>query len=155
MNRSRSLSFLLKVSLFALILSALPLPAIVSDVVPFWLLLFYTYWLVYFSSKGRLLIALLLGVILDVLHGDILGQNGLALVLSSAFIIYVKQSFSVSNTSTQQVYVFGAALIYLSSLLAVHLLTQGFNLSYWILLAPLVSALIWPVVYWLLVKCRH
>lgn len=155
MNRSRSLSFLLKVSLFALILSALPLPAIVSDVVPFWLLLFYTYWLVYFSSKGRLLIALLLGVILDVLHGDILGQNGLALVLSSAFVIYVKQSFSVSNTSTQQVYVFGAALIYLSSLLAVHLLTQGFNLSYWILLAPLVSALIWPVVYWLLVKCRH
>lgn len=155
MNRSRSLSFLLKVSLFALILSALPLPAIVSDVVPFWLLLFYTYWLVHFSSKGRLLIALVLGVILDVLHGDILGQNGLALVLSSAFIIYVKQSFSVSNTSTQQVYVFGAALIYLSSLLAVHLLTQGFNLSYWILLAPLISALIWPVVCWLLVKCRH
>lgn len=155
MNKSRSLSFLLKVSLFALILSAIPLPNVLSDVAPFWLLLLYTYWLVYFSSKGRLLIALLLGVVLDVLHGDILGQNGLALVLSSAFIIYVKQSFSVSNTSTQQVYVFGASLIYLAALLTVHLLTQGFNLSYWILLAPLVSALIWPVVYWLLAKCRH
>ena len=155
MSKSRSLSFLLKVSLFALILSAIPLPSVLSDVAPFWLLLFYTYWLIYFSSKGRLIIALLLGIVLDVLHGDILGQNGLALVLSSAFIIYVKQSFSVSNTSTQQVYVFGASLIYLSTLLAVHLLTQGFNLSYWILVAPLVSALIWPVVYWLLSKCRH
>jgi hypothetical protein len=42
---------------------------------------------------------LLLGVLIDVLYGDILGQNALALVLSSAFISNIKQSFVVSKSA--------------------------------------------------------
>ena len=97
----------------------------------------------------------MLGVLLDILHGDILGQNALALILSSAFIFNVKQSFNMSNLNTQRVYVFSAASIYLSLILLVHTLTQGFNFSYYLLLAPLTSALFWPVIKFALSKCRH
>lgn len=155
MNKQRVTLFLLKVVIFSTLLSAIALPEILAQINPLWMLLLYTYWLINFEAKGRLLIALVLGVLLDIMQGDILGQNALALVLASAFVLNVKQSFYVSNLSTQQVYVFGAASIYLLSMLGVHVLTQGFNFSYWLLLTPLSSALVWPIVRLLLAKCRH
>jgi len=155
MNTQRPYVFLIKITLFALIISAIPLSQIVLEVSPFWLLLFFIYWLIHFPAKGRFFLALLLGVLLDILQGDILGQNALALILSSAFIANVKQSFVVSNSSTQQVYVFIASSIYLGLFLLVHTLIQGFNFSYYLLLAPLSSALFWPLIKLALSKCKH
>lgn len=155
MTSQRPYIFLIKISLFALIISSTPTSQTLLEISPFWMLLFFIYWLVNFTTKGRFFLALVLGVLIDILHGDILGQNALALILSSAFIINVKQSFNVSNLSTQRVYVFSAASIYLSLILLVHTLTQGFNFSYYLLLAPLTSALFWPVIKLALSKCRH
>jgi len=147
--------FLAKTTLFALIISSAPASQTLLEFSPFWVLLFFIYWLINFPAKGRFFLALILGVLIDILHGDILGQNALALILSSAFIVNVKQSFYVSNLSTQQVYVFSAASIYLSLILLVHILTQGFNFSYYLLFTPLTSALFWPVIKLALSKCRH
>ncbi|HIC41130.1 MAG TPA: rod shape-determining protein MreD [Piscirickettsiaceae bacterium] len=155
MTTERPYIFLVKITLFALIISAVPLSQIVLEISPFWMLLFFIYWLTYFSAKGRFFLALILGVLVDILHGDILGQNALALILSGAFIANVKQSFFVSNLSTQQVYVFVASSIYLGFFLLVHTLIQGFNFSYYLLLTPLSGALFWPVVRLLLSKCKH
>jgi len=155
MNTQRPYVFLAKITFFALIISTLPLSQIVLEVSPFWLLLFFIYWLTYFPAKGRFFLALLLGVLLDILQGDILGQNALALILSGAFIVNVKQSFFVSNLSTQQVYVFIASSIYLILFLLVHSLIQGFNFSYYLLFAPLSGALFWPLVKLALSKCKH
>ena len=109
MSTRRPYIFLLKITLFAFILSALPFNSEILDSSPFWMLLLYIYWLVNFQDKGGLFIALILGILLDILQGDILGQNALALIIASFFIINVKQSFYVSNLSTQQVYVFLAS----------------------------------------------
>ncbi|SFV80804.1 Rod shape-determining protein MreD [hydrothermal vent metagenome] len=155
MTTERPYIFLVKITLFALIISAVPLSQIVLEISPFWMLLFFIYWLTYFSAKGRFFLALILGVLVDILHGDILGQNALALILSGAFIANVKQSFFVSNLSTQQVYVFVASSIYLGLFLLVHTLIQGFNFSYYLLLTPLSGALFWPIVKLLLSKCKH
>ncbi len=84
-----------------------------------------------------------------------MGQNALALILSSAFIAKAKQSFFVSNVSTQQVYVFVASVIYLASILIVHILTQDFNFSYYILIAPLSSAIFWSLIRLALINCKH
>ena len=155
MTFQRPYLFLTKTTLFALIISSVPASQILLEISPFWMLLFFIYWLINFPAKGRFFLALVLGVLIDILHGDILGQNALALILSSAFIVNVKQSFYVSNLSTQQVYVFSAASIYLSLILLVHILTQGFNFSYYLLITPLTSALFWPVIKLALSKCRH
>jgi rod shape-determining protein MreD len=155
MTTQRPYIFLAKITLFALIISAVPLSQIALEISPFWMLLFFIYWLTYFSAKGRFFLALILGILVDILHGDILGQNALALILSGAFITNVKQSFFVSNLSTQQVYVFVASSIYLGLFLLVHTLIQGFNFSYYLLLTPLSGALFWPVVQLLLSKFKH
>ncbi len=155
MVSQRPYIFLIKIVLLALIIGAIPLPQILIEVSPFWMLLFFTYWLIWFDPKGCFFFALLLGVLVDVAQGDILGQNALALILSASFINYVKQSFSVSNLSTQQVYVFVAASIYWVSFLLVHSLIQGFNLNYYLLFIPLSSALFWPIIRLLLAKFQH
>ena len=155
MTTQRPYFFLLKIALFSLILSALPFNETILDASPFWMLLLFSYWLVYFPIKGSLFIALILGVILDILQGDILGQNALALILSSLFISNVKQSFYVSNLSTQQVYIFLASGIYFSFFFSIHLLVHGFNDNYYLLLTPLTSAIAWPVVRYFLGKCKH
>ncbi|WP_428086186.1 rod shape-determining protein MreD [Candidatus Thioglobus sp.] len=155
MNTQRPYLFLFKITLLALILSALPFSEIILDASPFWLLLLYTYWLVNFPAKGSLFIALILGVLLDILQGDILGQNALALILASVFINNVKQSFYVSNLSTQQVYVFFASSIYLAFFFLTYFLMHGINNNYYLLLTPISSTLIWPVVRFLLAKFKH
>ena len=158
MNAQRPYIFLVKTMLFALIISALslPLPEIILDTAPLWMLLFFTYWLTNFNVQRQFFIALILGVLIDVLYGDILGQNALALILSAAFITKIRQSFSVSNISTQQIYILAASSIYLGVLLSVHSLSiQGFDFNYYLLFTPLTSALLWPVVQLLLSKCRR
>ena len=155
MNIKRTYVFLLKITLFAFILSALPFNDAVLDSSPFWMLLLYTYWLIHFPVKGSLFIALILGVLLDILQGDLLGQNALALIVASIFINSVKQSFYVSNLSTQQVYVFLSSCLYLVFFFLSHFLIHGLTDNYYLLLAPLTSALIWPVVRFFLFKCKH
>lgn len=148
--------FLIKITLLALIINELPLPGIILQVSPFWLLLFFTYWLTYFGTQGRFFIALILGILIDILHGDILGQNALALILSAAFIVKVRQSLTVSNITTQQIYILTASGIYLIVLLLVHgLSNQSFDFNYYLLFTPLTSALLWSVVRLLLSKFKH
>ncbi len=147
----------------------MPLPQTLLEASPFWMLIFYMYWLINCSPKEGfqkyfldqplftpLMLALFLGALVDILHGDILGQNSIALILSSIFIIKNRYYFSMlANTKTQQVYVFSTASIYLCSILLIHTLTQGFEFSYYLLLAPFASALFWPVIKLSLSKFQH
>jgi rod shape-determining protein MreD len=101
---------LVKITILAFIVGAVALPSILDIISPFWLLLFFIYWLIYSDSDRIYSAAFVLGILLDVFQGGILGQNALALLISSAFILSVKKSFFVSNLTTQQVYVFIASL---------------------------------------------
>ena len=146
---------LLKISLIALIVNAISLPQFIEYISPFWILIFYAYWLVYSENKAAYIVALLLGLILDVSQGDILGQNALALILSSAVILRVKKSFYVSNITTQQTYVFMASLVYLVAILITQITILGINFDWLILFAPITTSIIWPFVRFLLAKLKH
>lgn len=155
MTNQTQLLLLLKVTILAFILGSISLPIILELVSPFWLLMFFIYWLIYSDSNGIFSAALILGLLLDVLQGAILGQNALALIVSSAFILSVKKSFFVSNLTTQQVYVFIASLIYLVLFLMTHLVVQGLQIQWLILFVPFTGALMWPVVRFLLAKLKQ
>ncbi len=146
---------LLKVTILAFIVGSISLPHILELISPFWLLLFFIYWLIYSDSSGIYSAALILGLLLDVLQGAILGQNALALVISSAFILSVKKSFFVSNLTTQQVYVFIASLIYLIFFLITHLVIQGLQIQWLIIFVPFTGAIVWPIVRFLLAKLKQ
>ena len=155
MINKTQLILLLKVTILAFIVGSISLPNILELVSPFWLLLFFIYWLIYSDSNGIFTTAFILGILLDVLQGAILGQNALALIITSAFILREKQSFFVSNLTTQQVYVFIASLIYLVIFLMTHIVVQGLQIQWLILFVPLTGALMWPVVRFLLAKLKQ
>ena len=144
-----------KISIFALIIGAISLPLVIELSSPLWMLVCFVYWVIYTDGKWIYLSALILGLLMDVLQGGILGQNALSLVISSAFIFSVKKSFFVSNLTTQQVYIFLGSLIYLITFLLIHILVQGFDFSWLILISPFSSAIIWPVIRFLLAKLKH
>ena len=146
---------LLKISLIALIVNAIALPQFIEIISPFWILIFYIYWLIYSENKAAYIVALLLGLILDISQGNILGQNALALILSSAVILRVKNSFYVSNITTQQIYVFMASLVYLVALLITQIAMLDIDFDWLILFAPITSSIIWPFVRFLLAKLKH
>lgn len=146
---------LLKITVLAFIVGAIALPSLIEMVSPFWLLLFFTYWLIYSDSNRIYSSAFVLGILLDVFQGGILGQNALALVISSAFILSVKKSFFVSNLTTQQVYVFIASLIYLIVFLITHISVQGLQIQWLVLFVPFTGAILWPVVRFLLAKLKQ
>ena len=146
---------LLKITVLAFIVGAIALPSLIEMVSPFWLLLFFIYWLIYSDSNGIYSSAFVLGILLDVFQGGILGQNALALVISSAFILSVKKSFFVSNLTTQQVYVFIASLIYLIVFLITHISVQGLQIQWLVLFVPFTGAILWPVVRFILAKLKQ
>ena len=154
MNKQTHPLLLVKIVIIAFITGAISLPSFLELCSPFWLLLFFTYWLIYTDSKKIITSALILGLLLDILQGGILGQNALSLVLSSAFILNEKRSFFISNLSTQQVYIFFGSVIYLIVFLLVHQLAQGLNFEWLILLAPFTGATLWPLVRSLLTKLK-
>jgi len=155
MTKNNSLLLLTKITIIALIVGTIALPSVLEIVSPFWMLIFFIYWIIYTDTKAVYLFALILGLLADILQGSILGQNALALLISSAFIFNVKKSFYVSNLTTQQVYVFFASLIYLIALILTHLAIQGFDFSWLIILSPITGAIIWPLVRLFLAKLKH
>ena len=155
MTKNNSLLLLTKITIIALIIGAISLPSILETISPFWMLIFFIYWIIYTDTKTVYLFALILGLLTDILQGSILGQNALALLISSAFIFNVKKSFYVSNLTTQQVYIFFASLIYLIALILTHLAIQGFDFSWLIILSPFTGSIIWPLVRLFLAKLKH
>ena len=155
MTNQNPVLLLSKISIFALIIGAISLPLVIELSSPLWILVCFVYWVIYTDGKWIYISALILGLLMDVLQGGILGQNALSLVISSAFIFNVKKSFFVSNLTTQQVYIFLGSLIYLITFLLIHILVQGFDFSWLILISPFSSAIIWPVIRFLLAKLKH
>ena len=155
MTNQNPILLLSKISIIALIIGAISLPLIIELSSPLWMLVCFVYWVIYIDGKWIYLSALILGLLMDVLQGGILGQNALSLVISSAFIFNVKKSFFVSNLTTQQVYIFLGSLIYLITFLLIHILVQGFDFSWLILISPFSSAIMWPVIRFLLAKLKH
>jgi len=153
-NQSQ-LILLIKITFIAFIVGAIALPSMIEMISPFWLLLFFIYWLIYSDSNVIYSSAFVLGILLDVFQGGILGQNALALVISSAFILSVKKSFFVSNLTTQQVYVFIASLMYLIVFLITHITVQGLQLQWLIIFTPFTGAILWPVIRFSLAKLKH
>ena len=155
MTNQNPILLLSKISIIALIIGAISLPLVIELSSPLWMLVCFVYWVIYTDGKWIYISALILGLLMDVLQGGILGQNALSLVISSAFIFNVKKSFFVSNLTTQQVYIFLGSLIYLITFLLIHILVQGFDFSWLILISPFSSAIIWPIIRFLLAKLKH
>lgn len=136
-----------------LLLMILPLPHWAVAFRPAWLLLVMIYWSIALPHRVGILTAWSMGLALDVMQGTLMGENALAFALIIYITAKMHRQFRLFSLLTQSVTLF--ALLLLSQLLIFWLQgLQGQTVSMkWFLGAPLVSACLWPWIFFVLTDC--
>lgn len=141
--------------LVALMLTALPMPAWAALWRPAWVALVLIYWCMAAPSHTGVVMAWVLGLLLDVLTGTLLGQHALALAVVAFVAHRFHRQVRVLPIWQQSVSVFGLVFLYQALILWITGI-QGLPViasAYWS--APLVSMLLWPWVFIVLRDLRR
>lgn len=131
----------------AMLLSILPLPPKLHAFMPEWLLLVTIYWAMALPHRLGVGIAWGIGLLLDVLRDTLLGQYALVMALVVFLTIHLHQRIRVVPLWQQALTIFVLCLIYMLIVFWIKGM-QGLAPDFWMaLISPLVSALIWPLVF--------
>jgi rod shape-determining protein MreD len=143
-TRIRRLPVMLS-ALVALALAILPLPGAVDAFRPDFLVLVVFYWSIESPRAGGLALAFIAGLALDVIQGVVLGQHALALTLMAAWATHLRLRVRVFSVLSQSLTIFALLTGYQFILFWVDGATGNpvTNFSRW--LAPLIGALVWPL----------
>jgi rod shape-determining protein MreD len=144
-NRSRRLPMALS-SLVALALAILPLPAVMAAFRPDFLVLVVFYWSIESPRAGGLTLAFMSGLALDVIHGVVLGQHALALTLMAAWATHLRLRLRVFSILSQCLTIFALLTGYQFVLFWVDGATGNPVTTFGRWLAPVIGALLWPLV---------
>ena len=139
----------------ACLLAVLPLPGWLLWGRPEWLALTLIYWCIALPHRVGIVTALLLGIVLDVLEGAVLGQNGFALVVVALLSLTLYQRLRVYSLWQQSAVVF--VLVGVNQLICQWVQNlEGVGATTLLFLLPAFSsALLWPVVLLLLRGLRR
>ena len=117
---------------------------------PDFLALVLVFWNVHQSRRVGVGLAFMFGLLMDVHDGAVLGQHALAYTLLAFFAITVHRRllwFSLPEQALQILPLF--ALAHAASLLA-RMIAGGMFPGWWLVAAPILEAVLWPPVVWLL-----
>lgn len=141
--------------LLALLLTILPLPAIIDPYRPDWLTLVIVYWVIALPHRVNVGTAWIAGLLLDILMGSTLGVRALALAIMA--YVAAMQFQKVRNLSVwQQAVVVGiiSLLGQLTVFWAEHLFAVV-TMNYRMFWSCLSTTLLWPWVFLSLRKLRR
>lgn len=140
--------------LIAMVLSIVPLPAMVEPLRPYWVALVLIFWCLETQGIINLGAAFLLGLGLDLLTGSLLGMHALGLVIMTYLVTRFRPRLRFFPPWQQALSVL--ALLINDQIIVVWIVTlRGDSLptaSYW--LAPVVGMLVWPWLFLLLDRYR-
>lgn len=141
--------------LIAYILEVVPLPDWAEPARPCWVALVLLYWVIAIPHRVGVIAAWFAGLFLDVVQGDVLGQNAFALALI-AYVTYVLhlrlRVFPIWQQCLSIVVLVGVyQLVTLLIQRSIHI--TPWTMSYW--LGSLMSGLFWPWVLMSLRAVRH
>lgn len=130
--------------LIAIILTIIPLNETLTEWRPEWIALTLIHWALVIHDRISLLLAFVLGLIIDTLYGSILGQHALGYVLITYLAVRLGLRMN-PEAFFQQVALLGTVLVlYLLINLWMQRVTGNAN-SNWLYWAPLVSSIVvWP-----------
>jgi rod shape-determining protein MreD len=117
---------------------------------PDFLALALVFWNVHQPRRVGMGAAFLFGLLMDVHEGAVLGQHALAYALLGFAAIAMHRRLLWFGVLEQAVQVFPLFLAAHAVSLAVRLAVGGMFPGWWLLLAPLFEALLWPLAAWLL-----
>lgn len=153
-NRIRRLPMVLS-SLVALALAVLPLPAVIEAFRPDFLVLVVFYWSIESPWAGGLTLAFMAGLALDVIQGVVLGQHALALVLMAAWAMNLRLRLRVFSILSQSLTIFALLTGYQFVLFWVDGATGNPVTAFGRWLAPVIGALLWPLLSGTLSRLRE
>ena len=132
-------------ALAALTLAIVPLPGAIDALRPDFLVLVVFYWSIQSPRAGGLTLAFLSGLALDVIKGVVLGQHALALTLMAAWATYLRLRLRNFSVLQQSLTIFALLTGYQFILFWVDGATGNPVTSFSRWLAPIIGALIWPL----------
>jgi rod shape-determining protein MreD len=136
--------FIVFTLLIALALNTLPLGR--AAAVPDFLALTLVFWNVHQPRRVGMGFAFVFGLMMDVHQGALLGQHALAYTLLVYGAIVIHRRLLWFGVLAQAVQVFPLLLLAHLVALAVRLMAGGMFPGWWLLLAPVIEALLWPMV---------
>jgi rod shape-determining protein MreD len=137
-------------SLVALSLAVLPLPTAIDAFRPDFLVLVVFYWSIESPRAGGLALAFFAGLALDVIRGVVLGQHALALTLMAAWATHLRLRLRVFSLVSQSLTIFAFLTGYQFILFWVDGATGNPVTAFSRWLAPVIGALLWPLLTGLL-----
>jgi rod shape-determining protein MreD len=132
-------------ALAALTLAIVPLPSPLDVLRPDFLVLVVLYWSIQSPRAGGLTLAFVAGLALDILKGFVLGQHAFALTLMAAWATQLRLRLRVFSVLHQSLTIFALLTGYQFILFWIDGATGNPVTSFGRWLAPLVGALIWPL----------
>jgi rod shape-determining protein MreD len=131
----------------AFMLTIMPLPEWAIEFRPDWVTLVLVYWAMALPARVGVTIAWFVGLMLDVSHGAILGQNALGLVLVIYIVHIQHQRLRVASLVQQAIVIF--FLLLLKQLIVLWVSgIAGHAPDTWLFFMPCLSgALLWPWIY--------
>ncbi len=132
-----------------------PMPEEVGFLRPEWVVLTLIYWVIALPHRVGIVVAWVLGLMMDVLLGDLLGQHGIAYVLVAYIAQSLYQRLRMFTVWQQSAIVF--AIVGLNQLVNfwIESIAGLAEWSLWYLLPSVVSALLWPWIYLILRYLRR
>ncbi len=117
---------------------------------PDWVVLVLVYWIIALPHRVGLLSAWILGLLMDVLHGSLLGQHAIAFLVVAYVASNLYQRLRMFAVWQQSLVVFG--IVGVSQLINywIESMAGAAEWSYWLLLPALMSAFVWPWIFILL-----
>jgi len=143
-NRVRRLPMALS-ALGALALAVMPLPTAVDAFRPDFLVLVVFYWSIESPRAGGLALAFAAGLALDVIRGVVLGEHALAVTLMAAWATHLRLRLRVFSVLSQSLTIFALLTGYQFVLFWVDGATGNPVTTFSRWLAPIIGALIWPL----------
>ncbi len=132
-------------ALVALALTVVPLPLALDVLRPDFLVLVVFYWSIASPRAGGLGLAFFSGLALDVINGVVLGQHALALTLMAAWATHLRLRLRVFSVLSQSLTIFALLTGYQFILFWVDGATGNPVTSFSRWLAPVIGALLWPL----------
>lgn len=140
----------------ALCLSVLPLAESLQMARPEWVILVLIYWVMAMPHRVGIFSAWFIGLLVDGLHGQVLGQSGLVLALIAFFMQHLYQRLRMYLIWQQAGVVFllvGVAEVIKYFIQSALVIQAPQSLMY--LLSAIVSAALWPCVFLILRAVRR
>jgi rod shape-determining protein MreD len=134
----------------ALALAVMPLPSVIDAFRPDFLVLVVFYWSIESPRTGGLTLAFVAGLALDVVRGVVLGQHALALTLTAAWATHLRLRLRVFSVLSQCLTIFALLTGYQFVLFWIDGATGNPVTTFSRWLAPVVGALLWPLLAGLL-----